>query len=142
MIRDAVVFPDAAAATLSHLRDVFGWDVDDHRTGTHPPDDRKVGDGPLIVARRVGGTAEGIVIDNASVVFEFWHDTEDEAHDLAQLGRAHLLALWGSSIDGVLIYGVTEFGGPASDPDPLQRSPRFTATYSVAVRGSTLVESA
>lgn len=133
---DPIVFPDAVAAVLAYLADVLAVD-----TGTHPPKDRTVGDGPLIVARRTGGTADEIVVDLATFVLESWHDTEEEAHDLAQLARAYVLALWNTNVDGTLLYRAVELGGPASLPDPLQRSPRFTATYQVAARGSTLVES-
>jgi hypothetical protein len=135
-VRDVVVFPHASAAILAHLAEALDVPTDDS-----VPLDRKPGDGPLIIAIRVGGIATDIVLDQATVVVEYWHDTEDEAHDLAQLGRAYLLAMWNTVVDGTLIYRVIEAGGPASLPDPLQRSPRYTATYTVHVRGSALVES-
>lgn len=129
-MRDVVTFRDATAAILTFLRDQL-----DVPTAGAVPTDRKIGDGPLLVGRRVGGVSD-LVVDHATEIVEAWHDTDAEAHDLAQDARALLLALWGDVIGGVLVYRVAELAGPAADQDPYQRSPRYTATYVVDTRGT------
>lgn len=134
---DPILFPDVTAAVCSLLADATAVPTGYRRptTTSTPPG------GPSIVVRRQGGTVADKVIDRATIVVEAWHTTYEDADDLAQLARAHLLAINNDQIDGTLIYGCVELGAPGWDPDPLSGSPRFTGTWTLNVRGSALVGS-
>ena len=71
-------------------------------------------------------------------VVEAWAPTVEEASDLAQLARAHILATENEQHAGALLYRAFELGAPGDDPDPLSGDPRFTATYRVTARGVAL----
>jgi hypothetical protein len=55
---------------------------------------------------------------------------------MAQLARAVLHDLLGTVVDGVLVCKVDEFSGPVNLPDPLSDQPRYTQTFSVALRAT------
>lgn len=137
MTLEPVLFPDVTAAICSLLADEL-----EVPTGTQPPQNRSEPSGSaLVVVRRAGGVVASKVIDRATVVVEAWHTSYEDAHDLAQLARAHLLAINNDRIGDTLIYGAVELGAPGWDPDPVSGSPRFTGTWSLNVRGSALVGS-
>ena len=123
-----VLFPDAVAAILTHIHTAL-----DVPTDYRPTPGRTAG--PLVVARRAGGTSADRVIDRATLVIEAWEDTYGEAEALAQQVRAELLAITNQRIDDTLIYRVVELGAFGWDPDPVSGSPRFTGTYAPDVRG-------
>lgn len=134
---EPVLFGDVVTVLLGHLNETTGVD-----TGYRPPADRTSTSGPFLVMSRTGGAKNSRVIDRATVVLESWHNSYAEAHDLAQEAGAHLLAITNERPDGqLLVYQVTELGGPGWDPDPDTRSPRFTATYTADVRGVALTGS-
>ena len=97
----------------------------------------KVPDGPrgqFVLLRRVGGTWDRPVIDQASIAVEAWGATEAQAHDLCQEVRRLLHSRQGTAVSGVRIYVVEEFSGPAYLPDPESEEPRFTMTLNVRHR--------
>lgn len=132
---DLVVFPDTASLVLNAIGDELG--VDKYDT---PPTNRD-GTETFLVAQRFGGPSRVHVVDDASIVLEAWAPTRDGAHDLIQEARAQLHALQGTQVDGVQIYRVTEFAGPAWDPDPTSSHPRWTLRSQVSVRGSVIQSS-
>lgn len=124
-----VLFPDAVATVLTALTDATG------ETGhAKIPTGRTLADTFLLV-RRVGGTHHDRVVDDASLTIEAWAPTDTEAHDLCQMARAYLHDLVGTVVDGVRIYQVSEFAGPAWLPDPDSEHPRYTMTAQVQTRG-------
>lgn len=129
-MRDVVLFPDAAAAVCTLLNTTLGVTTDTKVPNPRPDEFYRV--------QRVGGTSREIVVDDATIVVEAWAPTDQEAADLAQLARAHLLAAQNDTYDGTLIYRVIDVGAPGLLPDPLSGSPRSTATYQVTVRGVSL----
>jgi transposase InsO family protein len=129
-VRDVVLFPDVAAVAATFLRDVLGV-----QTSNQPPNPRP---DQFYVVRRVGGISRSVVMDDATVIVEAWALTDEEAADLAQLARAHLLAIAGDVIDGVTVWRVVDVGGPANLPDPTSGQSRMTATYQISARGSSL----
>ena len=133
MSRPVVVFPDAAAAVTSRLGDELDIETD-HKVPNPRPDE-------FIVVRRVGGPRRDLVTDEATLTIEAWAQTEEAAHDLAQLARAHVHAMAGTTEGDARVYRVGEFAGPASLPDPESDQPRYTLTVTVAVRGATPVGS-
>lgn len=129
MIYEPIVFPNAEGKLAVYLRDVLGEQVEN--TVPNPRPDR------FIVVRRVGGPRETMVSDAASVAVEGWDkDGNAEAHDLAALARAWILALPGEVIDGTPVYKVEEIAGPANLPDPLSDHHRWTFTVAVHLRGT------
>lgn len=131
MIRDVIVFDDACAAVTGYLADALGV-----ATAKRVPNPRP---NQFFRVLRVGGTSRDHVIDDATVVVEAWALTDEEADDLAQLARGHLLAIANHRTDdGTLIYGVTEVAGPADLPDPLSSQARSSATYQVRTRGAAI----
>lgn len=130
-VADPVLFPDVTAAVCALLHDTTGEATDYRPTPGHDG-------GKLLVARRTGGVAADVVIDRATVVVEAWADTYEDAQDLAQTARAHLLAIHNEQVGDALLYRAVELGAPGWDPDPLSGSPRFTGTYTVEVRGSAI----
>lgn len=130
---EVVVFPDAVALTLTYLASVLpehGYDVP---TCQRVPNPR-----PAVFVRvlRVGGPRLNLVVDAATLTVEAWAADDDDAMALAQLTRALLHAMAGTTVDGVAIYRVQEFAGPAMQPDAVSDQPRAVATYSVETRGA------
>lgn len=129
-MRDAVLFPDTAAAVASFLNDTLGVETSNRVPNPRPAEFYRV--------QRVGGVSREIVIDDALILVEAWASTDGEADDLAQLARAHLLAICGDHVDGVLLYRAVDASAPALLPDTLSGQSRSTATYQVSARGVAL----
>lgn len=124
---ETIVFGDATATALSILASLpdpgFGK-VPNPRLGR------------FYVVRRVGGPKRNVVTDQATLTVESWAESTEEAHDMAQLARAALNAAQGSIVLGIPIYRVDEASGPADLPDPLSGQPRYSQTFSVALRAT------
>lgn len=128
-----VVFPDATAVACSLLDAALTVPVRSKVPSPRPDS--------FVTVRRTGGVRKDVVTDNAQVTIEAWGPTEEAAHDLAQIARAHIGAAPGSVVDGVAIYRVTEQAAPGVLPDPLSDQPRYSQTFNIAVRGVTPEES-
>lgn len=92
----------------------------------------------LITVHRTGGPRRDHVTDNPLLTVQCWAPADTDAHDLAQIARAVIGALRGTSSLGVAVYAVHELSGPALFPEPNSALPRYTFTVQVALRGSTL----
>jgi hypothetical protein len=89
----------------------------------------------FVLVRRIGGPWEWPVTDVPTVGVECWAATESAAYLLAQQVRARIHSLQGGSVNGIPVYRVDEFAGPAWLPDPNHENhPRFVTTYSVRHR--------
>lgn len=128
---EIITFPDAEATVLAGISAVLS-DVD--VVDTVPTE--RTADDTFLLCRRVGGPSRDLVVDDASVTLEAWAPTREAAHDLLQEARGVLHSLVGTTIDGVAVYRVQEFAGPAYLPDPDSVHPRYTLTASVSLRGS------
>lgn len=128
---ELITFPDAEATVLAGIALVLS-DVD--MVDTVPTG--RTSDDTFLLCRRVGGPNRDLVVDDASVTLEGWAPSREEAHDLIQDARAALHALEGTTVDGVEVYRVQEFAGPAYLPDPDSTHPRYTLTASVSLRGT------
>lgn len=95
----------------------------------------KVRPAEFVRVMRTGGSQRDKVTDLPTVVVEAWAATESRANRIAQTVRGVLHEL--TELDGVPVYEVREFAGPANLPDPATAAVRYTATYQIAVRGST-----
>lgn len=92
-----------------------------------------------VFVRRTGGTSQGLVVDVAQITLEARALRAGAAAALAGMVRA---LLGRAERDGWLVevpvYDVRELGAPYLDPDPVNpKHHRYSATYQVAVRGST-----
>jgi hypothetical protein len=130
MVYEPVVFPDAVAVVTTYLDSVLTEPV-----GNKVPNPRPTA---FVVCDRVGGARRNLVVDDANVVVEAWAAADADAHDLAQLARAHVLSLPGQVVGGVPVYDVDELGGPGNQPDPLSGQSRYVFTVQVAVRGTAI----
>lgn len=130
MLRTPVLFPDVAEAVATYLADVLEVDTTNVIPNPRPE--------TFVVVQRVGGVGREVVVDDALVVVDAWSLNDGEASDLAQLARAHLLAIQNEFVGDTLIYQVVDGSAPGRLPDPLSSHSRFTATYTVTVRGSAL----
>ncbi len=127
-MQPVIVFPDTAAAVIAHLNAVLAANFYG-AVPTPRPD-------TFGTVQRLGGPRRSRFVDEAQLGVECWAPTAGAAHDLAQLARAHINSLPGSTVAGVRFYRVTEAAGPADLPDPLSGQPRFVFTVLVAARAS------
>lgn len=129
---ETIVFPDAALAAVTALRDGLAALAPSATVGTRVPNPRP---DALVVVRRIGGARRNLVVDSATLSIEAWGVTEEDAHDLAQLARAVLKAAENTNQNSIVIYQVEEFAGPALLPDPDTEQPRYVLTVEIGTRG-------
>jgi hypothetical protein len=116
---------DLAASLIVWLRPR----VTDATVGGRVPRDRPT---RFVLVRRIGGPWRRPMIDTPSIGVEAWAATQAQAHDLAQQVRSLVWSLQGGILNGVAIYRVEEFAGPAWLPDPTSGGdPRYVLTMSV-----------
>lgn len=125
-----VTFPDSVALIIDYLN-----------AGITPPVHHKIPNprpATFVTVQRTGGPKRNLVTDEPQVTVEAWAATDVAAHDLAQTVRALLNDLGDNvrSLDGVPVYRCEEISGPVDLPDPLSDQPRFSQSFSIALRGS------
>lgn len=134
-MNDPVLFPDSALTVIDGLLDVLpddGYDIGVYETVPNPRPDE------FVTVERVGGPRANIAQDSAHLAIDCWSTSDSAAHDLAQVVRAHIIAMKGSVVDGNAVGRVDELSGPSSNPDPASSQPRYSFQVTVAVRGATL----
>lgn len=91
-----------------------------------------------VVLFRTGGGTGTMVSDRPTVTVEVRAVRESRAEWLAQRVRALINAAGreGVILDGHQVYSVAEFSGPASLPDPITESPRYSSSYQVHIAGT------
>lgn len=132
-MEETIVFPDARTIAINYVRDrmTARGEVDVVVASRVP----STNDHDLIRIFRTGGTSS-LVVDQAQLTIEIYADTDERAHDLAQLTRADLNAAEGTTQSNVAVYGVNEFSGPQEFPDPVSEKPRYSWTVQFSVRGA------
>lgn len=130
---DPVFFTD----TVSVVRSILLDGLPDHGYPSTTVVSRVPNPRPTAFVRvmRTGGPRMNLVADDAQVTVESWADEDTDAHDLAQVARALVVAARGTVVDGTTVYRVTEVSGPAWLPDGISDQPRYTQTFTVATRG-------
>jgi hypothetical protein len=131
----AVLFPDIEAILVTYLADELADHDTEVTVSNRVPSPRPA---RFVTVRRVGGITTSVVTDAATVAVEAWSQSDEDAHDLAQLCRALIHDMTGTVQSGATIYRTSEFGGPVNLPDPESEQPRYTLTVSVTARGSAL----
>lgn len=138
MTSPAVLYPDTTSVVVAYLQAALNADTthafaDGTVVRTREPNPFTT---PLVTARRVGGP-DAIVTDRPRIDLQIWHDSEAEAIDLANLTRAHMLAIPGVR-SGVTVYRADTFSGPSLIWDEDRNLPRYLLTFELVVRGSAL----
>lgn len=123
-----ITFPDVEAIAIDWLNDNMTEPA--HSTVPNPRPDN------FVLVFRTGGPKRNLVTDQPQITVESWGTTKSEAHDTAQEARAWLNALQGQVRDGVQVYRVEEAAGPGWLPDPVSEKPRYTQSFTVALRGA------
>ncbi len=144
MTRTPVVFANAQKLISDYLQPLLAASPDplvaSAVVDTQVPSTRSsTATDPLVVVRRVGGTADR-VHDRARLDFLAWHAGEFEAERLAQAVRSLILFdLPGRVLAGhQVLDDVAEFGGPALFPDPVRSGQQiYLQTHSIPIRGAT-----
>lgn len=130
---EPIVFPDATAACCTWLAAYLLEPV-----GSKVPNPRPTA---FVTINRTGGPKRNLVTDEPQITVESWAQTDEAAHDLAQAARAYLNAMVGEIVNGAPVYRVDELSGPANLPDPLSEQPRYSQSFTVAIRGEVLTGS-
>lgn len=128
-----ITFPDVLAVLVGPLRTALAGAAD---LATDVPPTRAIEGAPLVVLRRVGGARRNLVAEDATLTVEGYATEPELAYDICQLAVAHLHALRATTIAGVSIWRVDDIARPAFLVDPETEQPRYTATVSVTVRGT------
>jgi hypothetical protein len=126
----AVVFPDATFVVVSHLADALDVPVLSRVPTSRPA--------AFVVIRRVGGVRRNEVTDEPMLVVECWAASDEAAADLAAAARAHVDTMVGQVVENVAVYDVTDVSGPQYLPDSESNQPRYSFTFTAAMRGATL----
>lgn len=132
---DVVAFPDIETVMVGWFTAVLpGYGVD-VPVSTQVPNPRP----PRFVrVLRTGGPERNLVVDGAQVTIECWDTSTPAAAATARIVRAVLAAARNvTTPSGDLIYGTTEFAGPALLPD-ISDHARYSWTVQVHVRGVAL----
>lgn len=123
-----VTFPDAMAVAIAYLNANMTPPVLPRVPSPRPAE--------FLTVRRTGGPKRNLVTDQAQLTVESWAESDEDAHDNIQRARALLNDMPGQTLSGVPVYRVEELTGPANLPDPLSDQPRYSQSFSVALRGT------
>jgi hypothetical protein len=129
------IFPDATWLVIDHLRAALAARSDTAIVASEVPNPRP---DRLVYVHLGGGVRRSVVSDAPQIDIEVWDVATEDAHDLAQLCRALIHTMPGQVVNGVAVYRVDEFAGPADLPDPLTDNPRVVFTVQIHLRGSAL----
>lgn len=131
-----VVFGDVAAL-------VIGWVNPRLAAAGHAARAGRVVRNPrpatFVTVQRTGGPRLTPVSEAAQITVDAWANNTEAAHDLSQLVRAFIHQMRGEVVDGVQVYDVDEFGGPADLPDPTSEQARYTFTLSITLRYRSII---
>lgn len=132
---DPVEFPDTTTIVVNHLAselDGAGYDIGVYSDVPNPRPTE------FVTVKRVGGPRRNLVADGAQLVIDAWAGDDVAAHDIAQIARSYLNAMYGEVVGGVQVYRVDELSGPGSKPDPESGQARYSFQTTVMVRGTPL----
>ncbi|MEU9245876.1 hypothetical protein [Streptomyces sp. NPDC048385] len=132
-----VVFPDAEQVAATVLRAGLEAGV---TVGTEWPQGlaAAVTAGVVSVTRGGGATIQRFVTEDVTLDIDVLAAEKGQAHDLAQLARAHLRAAEGTTVDGAQIYSVADISlvwlpyQPDAETTPI---PRYVLVMQMRLRG-------
>lgn len=132
---DPVLFPDTVTLSVDYLAEQLVDAGYDTPVVSAVPNPRPA---EFVHLYRLGGPRNTPVSDRAQIAVDTWGDDDIAAHDLAQIARAHIVAMYGQVVAGVQVYRVDELSGPSSLPDPESGQARYSFQVAVMVRGTPL----
>jgi hypothetical protein len=127
---ETILFPVVETVVIDHLTSLLDVPVSGNVPSALPDQ--------WVRILRTGGPSRARVLDEAQITVEAWAVRAPDAAQLAQLARAHIHAMQGRTVGGVLVVRVTAFGGPAWLPDPTSKQHRYTWTEQITVRGTAI----
>jgi hypothetical protein len=130
---EVIVFGDLEDRLVGYLSAVLAERGDSATVAVTVPNPRPE---RFVLVPRIGGVRRNLVVDSATIAVECWASTDAEAANLAALVRGLIGALPGQVLDGITIYRVDEFSGPANLPDARTAQARYTFTVSISYRGA------
>lgn len=133
MATEVIVFPDAEALVIAHLKSKMPG-----VTVTAKVPNPRPANGKLIKVTRVGGSKLRLNADSPLLVFECWGLKQEDASTICRLARAHVDAMAGEKVNGVWVFKVREVGGPAFFPDPDSDLPRYQFSAAIDTKGVAL----
>src|SRR5690606_2527290 len=83
-----------------------------------------------------GGSNNGLVLDNRTLIFECWGTSKPDAARLCEQAYSVIMAAKRDPAAYMFIRDVAVFGGPTYFPDPNTPNPRYQFTVSLTVRGT------
>lgn len=121
---ESLIYPDAKAAVIAHLRSLAGVPV-----VSRVPRDRPAG---FVRILNAGGAGRvGPVLEEVALTVESWDNDESTAERRAQRIRDHLRLAY--AMNGHPVYGYSELGAPVDLPDESGQC-RYTFTFSIRMR--------
>lgn len=137
MTSPVVVFPDAELVAVTILRAALDTAT---TVGTEWPDGllQKAKGGIVSVTRGGGAVVQRDVLEDVTLDIDVLAADKGQAHDLAQLVRAHLRAARGTTVDGAQIYSVADVSliwlpyEPDAETVPI---PRYVLVMQMRLRG-------
>lgn len=135
---ELIVFPDVEQEAADHLTNAFSSSeaFSDVIAAGRVPNPRPA---RFVRVRATGGQQLSINVDQPTVVVEGYADTDTDAAELTALATAILLQAGRDRQLGraaVVSPGIAVIGRPQNLPDPVTDQARYTATLTVALRGS------
>ena len=121
---ETLIYPDAKAAVVAHLRPLVIVPV-----VSRVPRDRPSG---FVRVLNAGGSGRvDPVLEEVALTVESWDNDESTAERRAQLIRDHLRRAY--TMNGHPVYGYSEMGPPVDLPDESGQW-RYTFTFSIRMR--------
>lgn len=135
MAAPAAEAPDVLVTVIGHLNDSLTPPV-----SSKVPSDRP---NSFVTVRRTGGVMQTRVSDAPQLTIECWAGSDIAAYGLAADVRKLLHEMAdGTNRDGVIVYRVVEFSGPAYQPDTASLQDRVRWTVQVHARQAATAASA
>ena len=121
---ETLIYPDAKAAVIAHLRPLASVPV-----VSRVPRDRPAGFVRILNAGGAGRVDP--VLEEVALTVESWDNDEPTAERRAQRIRDHLRRAY--TMNGHPVYGYSEMGPPVDLPDESGQW-RYTFTFSIRMR--------
>lgn len=128
MSGEAILYGNSPAAVRQYIQDTVGVGVVVANEPNPRPD-------RFVMLSPSGGSDLSVTHDQQLMIVDSWGSTIAEAHDLAQLVRAHLHAIRNTQVGDVLIYVASPIGGVVWMPDPDSDTSRFRQNFQFVTRG-------
>lgn len=133
-----VVFPNATEVVVDYLTtEIRSYRAERYTDGVLISSrSMKPKPSVFVYVERVGGVRTLISVDQPRLEFQVWHQTDEEAHDLAQLLRGLVHRMPGKQGDHT-VTRVVDVAGPYRSPDLETNRPRYRFTVELGIHHRT-----